>query len=322
MHRTLATLFGTMAVLAAAASPALAVYPERSIRFVVPWPAGGSSDSAARVVAQQLTERLGQPVVVDNKPGASGNLGTSEVARAKPDGYTLLLSSGPFSINPSLYRNLPFDTLRDFAPVTQIAATPSVLVVHPSFPAQTLQEFIAAAKDKSKSLDFASPGNGTAQHLSMELLKKKADLSLTHIAYRGGAPALNDLLGGHVKVMLSGIPEVMPHIQAGTLRPLAISTAKRSEQLPNVPTLMEAGLADGELAGWNGLHVPAGTPAEIIDRLGNETREALKKPDVLQRLKALGFEIRGTSTREFGAFVTSQIERFREAVEISGAKVD
>src|SRR5687767_10509479 len=145
MHRTLVTLFGTMAVLAAAVSPALAVYPERSIRFVVPWPAGGSSDSAARVVAQQLTERLGQPIVVDNKPGASGNLGTAEVARAKPDGYTLLLSSGPFSINPSLYRSLPFDTLRDFAPVTQIAATPSVLVVHPSFPAQTLQEFIAAA---------------------------------------------------------------------------------------------------------------------------------------------------------------------------------
>jgi tripartite-type tricarboxylate transporter receptor subunit TctC len=293
-------------------------YPERVIRFVVPWPAGGSSDSAARVIAAQLEARLGKPVVVENKPGASGNIGTAEVARAEPDGYTLLLSSGPFTINPSLFRTLPFDAVRDFAPITQIAATPSILVVNPSFPAKTIQEFVSLAKDKTKPFNYASPGNGTAQHLAMELLKKKADLSLAHVPYRGGAPALNDLLGGHVLVMLSGLPEVMPHIKAGALRPLAVTTGTRLAALPDVPTLMEVALAEFETGGWNGLHVRAGTPAEIVSVLGKEVRAALQMPEVREKLMALGFEVRGSATDDFAKFVTSQIDRFREAVEIAG----
>ena len=286
------------------------------------WPAGGSSDSAARIVGQELAKRLGQPVIIDNKPGASGNIGTADVARSRPDGYTVLLSSGPFSINPSLFRTLPFDTLRDFTPVTQIAATPSVLVTSLSFPARTVPEFLALAKDDAKPLNFASPGNGTAQHLAMELLKNRAALSIVHIPYKGGAPAVNDLLGGHVLVMMSGFPEVMPHLKDGRLRPLAVTTAARSQFLPDVPTLIELGFADSELAGWNGFHVPAGTPAEIVDRLSTVTREVLKNPDVRERLNVLGFEVRGTTPAEFGAFVRSQIERFREAVQISGARIE
>jgi len=227
-----------LGALAAVSAPALAAYPERPIRLMVPWPPGGSSDTTARLIAHHLQERLGQPIVVDNKPGASGNIGSAEVARAAPDGYTILLSSAPFSVNPSLYKSLPFDTLRDFTPITQIASTPSAIVVHPSFPAQTIQDFIALAKDKAKPVSYASPGNGSAQHLAMELLRKKADLNLTHVPYKGGAQALNDLLGGHVPLMLSGMPEVAPHLQAGKLRALAMTTAERSKLLPDVPTLM------------------------------------------------------------------------------------
>jgi tripartite-type tricarboxylate transporter receptor subunit TctC len=311
-----------VAVLASIVTPTLAAYPDKLIRLMVPWPPGGSSDSAARLVANHLQDRLGQTVLIDNKPGASGNIGTAEVSRAKPDGYTLLLSSGPFSINPSLYRKLPFDTLRDFTPISQIAIIPSVLVVNSSFPAQTIHEFVALAKDKSQSISYASPGSGSAQHLAMELLRQKADLSLTHIPYKGGALALNDLLGGHVPVMLSGIPEVMPHLQSGKLRVLAVTTATRTHFLPDVPTLMEVGLADTEMVGWNGLHAPAGTPEEIVERLSREVREILKQPNVREKLTGLGFEIQGSSPQEFGQFFSKQMELYRDAVRISGASLD
>ena len=303
-----------------AVTPANAAWPERAIRLVVPMAAGGSSDSTARIIGEQLAKRLGQPVVIDNKPGASGNIGNAEVARSQPDGYTLLLTGGPFSINPSLFKTLPFDTLKDFKAVTQIAATPSVIVTNLSFPAKNLPELLKFAKDSS--INFASPGNGSAQHLSMELLKKSAGLAWTHIPYKGGAPAVNDLIGGHVPIMISGFPEVMPFLRAGTIRPIAVTTAKRSPFLPDVPTLMEAGLATSEIAGWNGIHVPAGTPPEIIERLSTEIREILKNPDVRKKLVDLGFEVRGTTPSEFSAFVEGQIERFGEAVRISGAKLD
>jgi tripartite-type tricarboxylate transporter receptor subunit TctC len=311
------------AVLALGTSlQAAAAWPEKTIRFVVPWPAGGSSDAAARLVAKHLGERLKQPIIVDNKAGASGNIGTAEVARAAGDGYTLLLSSGPFSINPSLYRTLPYDTVKDFVPVAQIANTPSVLVVNASTSVHTMDDFLKAARDPAKPLAVATPGNGSAQHLALELLKKKATLSLNHIPYKGGALALNDVLGGQVPAMMSGFPEVAPHIKAGKLRAIAVTTEGRSSFLPNVPALTELKLADSGSAGWNGIHVPAKTPPEVVNRLHDEVNAVLEIPQVKEQLAALGFDVRRTSQKEFATFVTQQMARWKQAVEISGARVD
>jgi tripartite-type tricarboxylate transporter receptor subunit TctC len=299
-----------------------AAWPEKTIRFVVPWPAGGSSDAAARLVAKHLGDRLKQPVIVDNKAGASGNIGTAEVARAVPDGYTILLSSGPFSINPGLYRTLSFDTVKDFVPVAQIANTPSVLVVHPSTPAQTMQDFVKLAQDPAKPVAVATPGNGSAQHLALELLKKKAGININHIPYKGGAPAVNDVIGGQVPAMMSGFPEVAPHIKAGKLRALAVTTPGRSSFLPAVPALTELKLADAGTAGWNGIHVPAKTPPEIVNRLHDEVNAVLDMPEVKQQLASLGFEVRRTDRGEFATFVTQQMARWKEAVDLSGARID
>ena len=299
---------------------AAAAYPDKPIRMVVPWPAGGSSDTAARLVARHLSDKLKQPVVVENKGGASGNIGTDIVAKSAPDGYTLLLSSGPFSINPSLYKTLPFDSVKDFVPVAQIANTPSVLVVHPATPAQTMQEFVALARKAPVSV--ATPGNGSAQHLALELLGKKASLSINHIPYKGGAPALNDLLGGQVPAMMSGFPEVAAHIKSGKLRALAVTTTGRSTFLSQVPALTELGLADGGSAGWNGIHVPARTPVEIVNRLHSEISAVLSMPEVREQLAGLGFEVRNGSQQEFALFVTQQMARWKDAVALSGAQLD
>lgn len=316
--------FAALAAVAALGTSfqAAAAWPDKPIRLVVPWPAGGSSDAAARLVAKHLGDRLKQPIIVDNKAGASGNIGTAEVARATPDGYTLLLSSGPFSINPSLYRSLPFDSVKDFAPVAQIANTPSVLVVHPSTKAQTMQDFLKLARDPAKPLAVATPGNGSAQHLALELLKKNSGLSINHIPYKGGSVALNDLLGGQVPAMMSGFPEVAAHIKAGKLRALAVTTAGRSSFLPDVPALTELKLADSGTAGWNGIHVPAKTPSAIVNRLHDEVNAVLDMPEVKDQLAALGFEVRRTSRQDFAAFVTDQTARWKEAVQLSGARVD
>jgi tripartite-type tricarboxylate transporter receptor subunit TctC len=319
-RRFLAALAGVL--MLGTSLQAAAAWPERTIRFVVPWPAGGSSDAAARLVAKHLGDRLKQTIIVDNKAGASGNIGAGEVARAAPDGYTILLSSGPFSINPSLYRTLPFDTLKDFVPVAQIASTPSVLVVNPATPAHDMKQFIALAHDAAKPLAVATPGNGSAQHLALALLVKKADLNINHIPYKGGAPAVMDVLSGNVPAMVSGFPEVAPHIKAGKLRALAVTTAGRSSFLPDVPALTELKLADGPSAGWNGIHVPAKTPPEIVKRLHDEVNAVLDMPEVKTQLAALGFEVRHTSQQEFAEFVVQQIASWKKAVELSGAHVD
>ena len=310
------------ALLLAAAAPTHAAYPEKAIRLVVPWPAGGGSDAVSRIVARHLQDRLKQQVVVDNKPGAAGNIGTEIVARAAPDGHTLLLSSGPFSVNPSLFKSLPFDTVRDFAPITQFALSPTTLVVLPGFAARNMAEFMALARDPAKPLVVASPGNGSAQHLAMELLRKKAGLSLLHLPYKGGAPALNDLLGGQVPVMISGYPEVSGHLKAGKLRALAVTTPARLGLLPEVPTLMELGLAEAGTAGWTGLHAPAGTPADVINRLNAEVVAILGQADVREQFANLGLEVRRSTPAEFAAFVAQQIAGWKIAVELSGAKVD
>ena len=321
-YRFLKTSLMLIASLVTFTAHAQQAYPEKPIKLIVPWPAGGSSDTAARLIAKHLQDRLKQTVLVDNKPGASGNIGTLAVAKAAPDGYTLLLSSGPFSVNPSLYRSLPFNTLRDFTPVAQVSLLPSVLVVLPSFSASSMTEFVALAKNKSAPMAYASPGNGTAQHLAMELLRQKADLSLTHVPYKGGAPALSDLLGGQVPALISGFPEVATYLKTSKLRALAVTTATRSSFLPDVPSLLELGLADSGSAGWSGFHVPAGTPPEIIKILNREINEILVVPSVRDQLVSLGFDVRRGTPQEFGTFVNQQIERWSQAVAISGAKVD
>lgn len=310
------------ASLLAGATTAQAEFPDRPIRFIVPWPAGGGSDATARIVAKALQARLGQPIVIENKTGAAGNIGTQAVAEAAPDGYTWLYSSGPFSVNPSLFKTLPFDTEKDFEPVGQIGSTPSVIVVLTSFPAKTLQELQAASLGAAKPVVYGSPGNGSAQHLAMELLRKRAQMQFTHLPYKGSAPALADLLGGQIPVVISGLPEVLPLVRAGRVRALAVTSPQRSKLLPDVPSLMELGLADSGTAGWSGIHVRARTPQPIVARLNAELQAVLQDPAINDLLRSRGTEVHAGSPQQFGGFVREQIERWREAVAISGATVD
>jgi tripartite-type tricarboxylate transporter receptor subunit TctC len=317
-----AALASTAALLAAYGVPAFAAYPDKPVRLVVPWPPGGASDTASRIVARHLQDRLKTPVIVDNKAGAAGNIGTEAVARSSPDGYTLLLSSGPFSINPSLFRKLPFDTLKDFVPVAQLTTSPSVVVVHPDTPAKTIKDFVKLAGDANKPLAIGTPGNGSAQHLAVELMKKKAGLQFLHVPYKGGTPAIQDLLGGTIPAMMVNLAEAIPHIRSGKMRALAVTTARRTSLLPDVPTLMESGLADASSGGWSGIHAPAGTPPEIVTRLHGEINAILDMPEVREQLSATGFDVRRVTQKEFAEFVVQQIATWKEAVTLSGAQVD
>jgi tripartite-type tricarboxylate transporter receptor subunit TctC len=244
------------------------------------------------------------------------------VAKANPDGYTLLVSAGPFGINPSLFKTLPFDTKKDFVPVAQISSFASVLLVHESFPARSLNDFIATAKNPKEPLAYASAGSGTAQHLGVELLKSKLKLNLNHIPYKGGAPAMNDLLAGHVKVMLAGMGDASPHLNSGRVVPLVTTGKTRSALLPNIPTLQELGILDFDASGWCGLHAPAGTPAELINKINQDVMAALADPAVRQGMAAMDVEPRPTTVPEFRQFMDSQFVKWKEAVEFSGAKAD
>lgn len=297
-------------------------WPSRPVTLVVPVPPGGATDKTARLIAHSLQARWQQPVVIDNKPGASSNIGSSLVARAAPDGYTLLVSGGPFSINPSLFSSLPFDTFRDFMPVAHLTSFSSVLIVNPQFPAKTVAEFLALARAPDKPISYASAGSGTSQHLTMELLRVRAGLNFTHVPYKGGAPAINDLLGNHVGVMLSGMAEAAPLLSGGRVRPLATTGQSRSALLPDVPTLRELGLLDVDTSGWTGLHAPANTPAAIVERINADVNSALAESAVLEGLKTMDVEPRPGSPADFGRFVAIQIENWKEAVRVSGAKVD
>lgn len=297
-------------------------YPSKPVKLVVGQPAGGSSDALARLVGRQLEGRLKQTFVIENRPGASGNIASLQVAKSAADGYTLLLTAGPFSINPSLYSKLPFDTIKDFAPVAQISTSASVLVVNKDHPVNTLEEFIAMAKDAAHPVAYASSGNGTAQHLAMELLRVKAGLALFHIPYKGGAPAMIDLMGGQVKFLMGNMADVSKHVIAGNMKAIAQTGSTRFGLLPDVPTLIETGLADTSTGGWVGIHVPAGTPPEIVKRLNAEINAVLDEAEVQDKMAALGFEVKRTTPQEFGTFVDEQIKSWAEAVMISGAKVD
>ncbi len=296
-------------------------WPAKPIRLIVGFAAGGSTDVTARIIAQALSERLGQPVVVENRGGAGGNIGADAVAKADPDGYTLLMAtSSTFAANPNLYKTLPFDVQKDFAPITVTAFIPNLLVVNPSVPANNVAEFITYLKANPEKLNFASAGNGTSQHLSGELFNSLAGVRMTHVAYRGGAPAVSDLLGGQVQVIFAPLVEVIQQVRAEKLRALGITTAKRSPLLPEVPTILES-LPGYEVALWNGLLAPAKTPPDIIERVNRATIEALRSPEVKAKLAEQGSEPVGNTPAEFKAFIESELVKWRRLVEISGATV-
>ena len=297
-------------------------FPNKPVTIVVATPAGGATDKTVRLLVKQLQTKWKNGVVVENRVGASGNIASTYVAKANPDGYTLLVSAGPFSINPSLFKTLPFDTKKDFVPISQISSFASVLLVHESFPGKTLNDFVTVAKNPKEPLAYASAGSGTAQHLGMELLKSKLKLNLNHIPYKGGAPAMNDLLAGHVKVMLAGMGDASPHLNTGRVFPLVTTGKARSPLLPTIPTLQELGILDFDASGWCGLHAPAGTPADIIQRINQDVVAALADPSVRQGMAAMDVDPRPTSVAEFRAFMDSQFAKWKEAVELSGAKAD
>jgi tripartite-type tricarboxylate transporter receptor subunit TctC len=296
-------------------------WPAKPIRLIVGFAAGGSTDVTARIIAQALSDRLGQPVVVENRGGAGGNIGADAVAKADPDGYTLLMAtSSTFAANPNLYKTLPFDVQKDFAPITVTAFIPNLLVVNPSVPANNVADLIAYLKANPDKLNFASAGNGTSQHLSGELFNSLAGVRMTHVAYRGGAPAVSDLLGGQVQVIFAPLVEVIQQVRAEKLKALGITTAKPSPLLPEVPTILES-LPGYEVALWNGLLAPAKTSPEIIDKVNRATIEALRSPEVKAKLAEQGSKPVGNTPAEFKAFIESELVKWRKLVEISGATV-
>jgi tripartite-type tricarboxylate transporter receptor subunit TctC len=312
-------------LLAALAAPALGRaqgFPTRPLRIVVPFAPGGASDLVARVLAEPLGAALGQPVIVDNRPGAGGNLGAEVVVRAAPDGHTLLMGApGALTVNPHLYANMPFDPARDLAPVSLVFTTDHLVVVNPGVPAGSLAEFIALARARPGAISYASAGIGATTHLFGELFRLRAGVELTHIPYRGSGPAVADLVGGTVQAMFDQLPSSIGHVQAGRLRALAVTGAARNALLPAVPTAAEAGLADYVVTSWNALLVPAGTPAPIIQRLAGLVAEALALPAVRERLAPLGADPAPTSPAALGALLREESRRWGQVVREAGITV-
>ena len=297
-------------------------YPSKPIRLIVPWTAGGATDIFARIIGQKLTEGWGQQVVVDNRPGASGIIGFEIAARAVPDGYTILLAAQPFTVNTSLFSKLPYDVVKDFAPVTLMAYTTNILVVHPAVPAESVSELITLAKSKPGQLNFASMGSATTGHLLGEMFKIMAGVDMVHIPYKGSAPAMTDLLGGRVSLMFDTVPSAMPHVKAGKLRALAVTSAKRSPLVPDLPTVAESGLPGFESAPWYGAVVPAGTPKEIITKLYTEIVKILNMPDVKDRLSNYGYTIIGSTPEQFADFIKTDMAKWAKVIKDAGIHVD
>ncbi len=298
------------------------VYPSRSVKIVVPYTPGGTNDIVARLVAQKLTEGLGQPVIVENKPGASGNLGAEQVARAPADGYTLILVTTGHAIAPSLYKNLRYSIQNDLAPVSELTSGPLLVMVNPSSPYKTIGDVVAAAKARPGTINFGSAGNGSSTHLATELLASTAGVKMTHIPYTGSMPAMQDVMADNAQLVMDLMLSAAPQVAGGRLRAIAITSAKRSPQLPDVPTVAESGMPGFEVGVWNGLMAPAGTPRPIVDRLNAEIRKALADPELKKRFEAQGFEAVWTPPEKFGALIGSEIGRWAKVVQLSGAKVE
>ncbi|HXF68121.1 MAG TPA: tripartite tricarboxylate transporter substrate binding protein [Burkholderiales bacterium] len=306
-----------------AASAAAPSYPERPVRLIVAVPAGGTPDVVARMVAPGMSALLGQQLVVDNRPGAGGLIGTELAARAAPDGYTLLVSSpGPLAILPHVQRKVPYDALNDFAPVGLIASNPFLLIVHPAVPAGTVKELLAAARAEPGRFNYASAGNGSANHLAMELFKSMAGVSITHVPYKGAPQAVSDVLAGHMNMMFNSVPPVLAHIKAGRVRALGVAGARRSPQLPEVPTIAEAGVPGYEAITWFGLLAPAQAPKRAIARLSAALSSTLRAPETRSQLENQGMEPAGGAPEEFAALIRRDFEKYAKAVKLSGARVD
>jgi tripartite-type tricarboxylate transporter receptor subunit TctC len=296
-------------------------YPTRPVRWIVAYPAGGSTDIVARLIGQYLSEKLGQQFVIENRPGAGNNLGTEQAVRATPDGYTLLLVNPANAVNATLYEKLNFNFIQDIAPVAGFIRTPNVMEVHPSIPAKTVAEFIAYAKSNPGKVNLASSGAGTSIHMSGELFKMMTGLNMVHVPYRGSAPMLTDLIGGQVQVTFDNMPSSIEHIRAGRLRALAVTTAVRSEALPDVPVVADF-VPGYEASSWFGAGVPKGTPAEIIDKLNKEMNAALADPKIKARLADLGGMSLAGSPADFGKVIAEETEKWAKVVKFSGAKPD
>jgi tripartite-type tricarboxylate transporter receptor subunit TctC len=321
MHRLLATLAAALAIAASPEAPAQA-YPSKPVRMVVTYPPGGGADLMARLVAPKMAEALGQPVVVENKPGASGQIGASEVARAAPDGYTLMLDASSYAVNPSLYAKLPYDTAKAFTPIAVLALYPNMLVVTPSFEAKSVKDLVAIARAKPGSVAFASSGNGSAQHLAGELFKQKAGVEMAHIPYKGGGPAMNDVIGGQVPVFFANMASGLAHVKGGKLRALAMTGARRSAALPDTPTMAEAGIAGYEVYEWNAIFAPAGTPGPVVARLADAVAKALQSADIRERVASLGGEIAGYGPKDADRFVREQTELWAKVVKQGRIQVE
>lgn len=297
-------------------------YPVKPIRVIVPYAPGGGTDTTARILAQKLTDKWGQSVVVDNRPGAAGIIGSDIVAKAALDGYTLLVVAGAHAINPSLYAKLPYDTVKDFAPAAFLVTAPNILVVNPSIPATSVKELIALAKAKPGQLNFGSGGVGQTPHLAGELFKSMAEVDMNHIPYKGGAPATADLIGGRISVMFGGMVLTLPHVKAGRLRALATTGARRSKAVPDLPTIAEAGLPGYEADEWFGAFAPAGTPRDIVQTLNAGIRGILSVPDAQQQFAGLGAEVVDMEVREFSDFVKKQIAKWAKVVKDANIRAE
>lgn len=297
-------------------------YPSKAIRVLVGYPPGGSLDALARTVGQKLSVALGQQVIVENRGGAGGNIAAELGAKAQPDGYTLLMAAATHAINPSLYRSVAYDPVKDFVAITQITANDFVLVVHPSVPVKTLKEFIALAKSKSGGLTYASGGIGTAGHLGMELLKPLAGFEAVHVPYKGGGPAITDVIAGQVDAYILTPAVALPYLRSGRIRAIASTGPKRSTLLPDVPTIAEEGFPGYEVSGWQGLLAPAGTSPAIVAKLCQEISKILKLPDVIDRIKADGVDVVGSTPEEFAAYIQAEVIRYEKVIKQSGAKAD
>ena len=322
-HVTRRLTIVVLALLALTAQGVAQNYPERVVRIVNPYPPGGSVDVMARILAQKLSDNLGQQFIVENRSGGGGNTGSDFVAKAEPDGHTLLFTApGPLTVNQTLYSKLSFDPATDFAPIALFATAPIVLIVNPAVPAKDVRELIALAKKEPGKINFASAGNGTTNHLSGELFKSMAQVDIVHVPYRGAGPAMNDLVGGHVQMFFDLMPVVLPQIAAGKVRALANAGIRRPTALPNVPTVAEQGLAGFDASSWYGLVAPAKTPEPVLAKLREEVAKALKAPDMVARIHELGSEPGTVSGKDFAAFLAAETRKWADVIRTSGAKAD
>lgn len=320
VRRLVAGAFAAATMVATTA--AVAAYPEKPIRMIVGFSAGGTTDVVARIVGKEIGDALGQPVVIENRPGAGSNIAAEMVARAEPDGYTLLMVAVTSAINHTLYKNLKFDLVEDFQPVALAARVPNVLVVHPDVKANSVAELVDLLKKNPGKINFASSGSGTSIHMAGELFKLRAGVDVAHIPYKGSANAISDLIGGQVEYMFDNMPSAWPHVESGKLRALAVTTAERSATAPNLPTMQEEGFEGFDVSSWFGVIGPKGLPADVVQTLNKAIREALAKPEVRERFAGLGAVPADTTPEQFADFIKTEVESWGPVVEASGARVD